>query len=399
MYTATCNLCGSSELSEVIDLGYHPVADTFIQKTLLDAPETRYPLRVNLCQVCGYAFLDVIVSGEKRYQEVDYSYTSSNSPVSVEHFNQVAHEVVDFLKLKPGDLAIDVGSNVGTLLKAMQEKSGCSVLGVDPAPNMVKVAIEDGVPSLCAFFDQAAVPEIVKYGRARVVASTNALNHASDVKAFVAPLKEVLQPDGVFVFEVPYLLDLVEKTAFDTIYLEHVSYFGIRALKYLFEQFGYQIIRIERTEYMGGSIRVYVGSGVEAAEVQKCIDAEHAAGLYEQATYHQFMNRIRALRFDLCEQLYKAKRAGKRIIGVGAATKGNTLLNYCKIDSELLDFITDSSPFKIGKYTPGSHIVIKPDEAIDGTIDSALILPWNIADYLKKKLSHTSLEFIVPHTK
>lgn len=392
-----CRVCLSQQLKTVIDLGFHPIADTFLLEKHLHEEQKAYPLRVMLCSSCGYAGLEYVVSSETRYQLVDYSYTSANSPVSVKHFNEVAQEVSDFVGLGPDDFVIDVGSNDGTLLAGFQSACGCKILGIEPAPNIAKRAVSLGIPTITKFFDATAVSEILTIGKPKVVATANVLNHASDLHAFVGTVKEVLRGDGVFVFEVPYLLDLVQKTAFDTIYLEHVSYYGIKPLKKLFEQFGYVIRRIEHTDYMGGSIRVYVGTGEEAVSVSEYVAKENAAALYELETYAAFMNRVQQMRLELCRELYDARSAGKKIVGIGAATKGNTLLNYCKIDSLLLDYVTDVSDLKVGKYTPGSHILIKHDNELDDSVDVALILPWNIANFLVKKLGHLKCKFIIPH--
>lgn len=395
--STSCRVCLSDQLETVIDLGFHPIADTFLLEKHLHEEQKVYPLRVMLCANCGYAGLEYLVPPETRYQLVDYSYTSANSPVSVKHFNEVAQEVSDFVALGSDDFVVDIGSNDGTLLAGFQKVSGCKILGVEPAPNIAMRAESLGIPTITKFFDASAVPEILKIGKPKVLITANVLNHASDLHAFVQTAKQVLHEDGVFVFEVPYLLDLVQKTAFDTIYLEHVSYYGIKPLKKLFEQFDYVIRRIEHTEYMGGSIRVYVGKGDECAAVSEYITNENAAALYDLTTYQQFMNRVKKMRLDLCKQLYDARNDGKKIVGIGAATKGNTLLNYCKIDASLLDYVTDVSDLKVGKYTPGSHIIIKHDMELDDSVDVALILPWNIADFLVKKLEHLKYKFIIPH--
>lgn len=210
-----------------------------------------------------------------------------------------------------------------------------------------------------------------------------------------------LTPDGAFMFEAPYLLQLVEKLAFDTIYLEHVSYFAFKALVPYFKKFGLTITEIVENEYMGGSVRVTarLGNVTETPLVASCIQKEEAAKLYDTATYEAMTKKMQEFKFSLLRQLIDAKLAGGKAIGIGAATKGNTLLNYCGIDASMLDFVTDASPLKVGKYTPGSHILIQPDEAITSEITHALILPWNIAEFLKGKLApkYPSLSFIIPH--
>ncbi len=393
-----CRICAKQTLTRIIDLGFHPIADTFLPAEYLNESEQTYPLCVGLCSACGYAGLEYVVPAETRYQKIDYSYTTGNSTVSIKHFTDAAAEISDFASVSANEVVMDIGSNDGTLLAAFRQKTGCNILGIEPAPNIAALANAQGIPTVAEFFTDAAVPKFIAGGKAKVLTCANVLNHASLPQSFVATVAQVLSDDGFFVFEVPYLLNLVQNTEFDTIYLEHISYFGVQALKKLFDTHHFSIVRVERTEYMGGSLRVYVGRGAEHPAVAEFIAAEHAAGLYDSATYADFMERVKRLRFNLCRQLYEAKASGKRVVGVGAATKGNTLLNYCKIDASLLDFITDQSPLKVGKFTPGSHIPIQHDDALDASVDIVLILPWNIADFLTEKLKHLPCAFIVPHT-
>lgn len=397
MITRTCQLCGGNRLESAIDLGFHPLADTFLPPDRLDEPETRYPLRTLLCMDCGYMTLRFVVPPEERYQKVDYSYTSGNSPVSIKHFSEMASAIIQTRGLNDNHLVVDIGSSDGTLLKAFRDQCGCRVLGIEPAPNIAKLAESNGVPTLQRFFDAGAAQEIANRGRAAVITANNVFNHITDLPTFMHDIMTALDEKGVFIFEAPSLLQLVERTVFDTLYLEHVSYFGIKPLERFFGRLGLHILRVELNEYMGGSMFVFVGrEASDASAVRALIEREESAGLYDPNTYHRFMERVRAFAARLCRELYDVKASGGKIIGIGAATKGNTLLNFCKIDSSLLEFVTDSSPLKIGKYTPGSRLPIKNDTDITPDITHALILPWNIGAFLKEKLQHLHLEFIVP---
>lgn len=398
MVTSACQLCGSHKLIPIIDLGYHPLADTFLKPEKLNDEEVRYPLRVLLCQQCGYATLQYVVPKEKRYRETDYSYTASNSPVSVKHFSDMAAQIISTCGVSRGHLVADIGSNDGELLNAFRQQAGCTVLGIEPAENIAQLAEKRTIPTLHRFFDAAAADEMLnRYSRARVITATNVFNHITDLNNFMADLFTALDDDGYFVFESPYLLLMVQQVAFDTIYLEHISYFAIKPLVPFFKRHKFHIAHIEHNDYMGGSIRVYLTKGKENKKIVKqYISMEEQAGLSALSTYKNFMEKVLHLRLTLCSELYRVKNSGRKIIGIGAATKGNTLLNYCNIDNTLLEFITDSSPFKIGKYTPGSHIIIKGDEDITPDITHALILPWNIGDFLKEKLKHLNLQFIIP---
>jgi len=398
MLTDHCQLCNSAEIKIAIDLGYHPLADTFLPPERLTLPETHYPLRTLLCSKCGYMTLQYVVPPEERYQQTDYSYTSANSAVAIKHFSEMAQELSKIAGLSNSDLVVDIGSSDGTLLKAFSQHTGCQILGIEPAPNIAKMANNGGIPTIQDFFNTQTTNEILRKGKAKIITANNVFNHISDLRDFMTNICACLADDGLFVFEAPSLLDLVRKNAFDTIYLEHVSYFGIKPLRKFFSSFGLRITDIQENEYMGGSMRVAIGRGTENAKIADDLERrETNAGIYALETYGQFMEKIRRFKFDLCRQLYEIKSQGGKIVGIGAATKGNTLMNYCKIDASLLDCVTDASPLKIGKYTPGSHLRIVSDQDIPAGTTHALILPWNIGDFLKDKLKHLNLEFIVPH--
>lgn len=400
MPVSICALCQSGDLVLALDLGFHPLADTFLKKEQLMDPEVRYPLQMLLCKNCGHAMSSYIVPPQKRYQENDYSYDSGNSKVSVEHFGEMAADISKRVGLQSGDLVVDIGSSVGTLLEAFRTNAGAAVLGVEPAYNIAEVALQNNVPTVNDFWGERAAAEVVQAGKAKVITSTNAFNHIGDLDSFMQTTLGALRDDGTFVFEVPYLLHLVELLAFDTIYLEHTSYFALRPLQQYFKKFGLVIVDVQENTYMGGTVRVSVTrGGTESPAVAACLAKEEAAKLFDEETYTVMMRKVQQFKFGLLQELLDAKKGGGVVIGIGAATKGNTLLNYCGIDTTLLDFITDASPRKVGKYTPGSHIPILPDEAITDAVTHALILPWNIGDFLKGKLGpkYPKLAFITPH--
>ncbi len=401
MKVTRCDLCGSTELALVLDLGFHPIADTFLKKEDLEAPQTRYPLQVLMCRACGHAMNSYVVPATERYQAHEYSYDSGNSKVSITHFGEMAKEISDAVGVGVDDLVVDVGGNVGTLLSAFREHSGAQILNVEPSGNIAALAVKNGVETIQDFFNSAAADEIQKRGGAKVITATNAFNHIDGLDEFMGNITRSLTSDGAFVFEAPYLLHLVQKLAFDTIYLEHVSYFSITPLAAYFKKFGLTITEIIENDYMGGSMRVTarLGGAAETPAVAAAIEQEQNAKLFAPETYEDMTRKMREFKFSLLKQLIDARLAGGRVIGIGAATKGNTLLNYCGIDSTMLDFITDASTLKVGKYTPGSHIPILPDEAITEDITHALILPWNIAEFLKGKLSpkYPYIAFITPH--
>ena len=261
------------------------------------------------------------------------------------------------------------------------------------------ISVENGIETAERFWDHEIAMRVAKEGGAKIITATNLLNHIDNLDIFFADIMNALEPEGVFLAEVPYLLTLIERAAFDTMYLEHVSYFSVQPLRHFLAARDLRIMDVQIDEYMGGSIRFVIGRGVEGAEVAKLSKHEQTFGLGEEQIYERFRARVRRFRENLLDELHTAKATGGLIMGIGAATKGNTLLNYCGIDDTILDCVTDVSPLKIGKYTPGSAIAIKGDEVISDQVTHALVLPWNIADFLTRKLSrqHPHLSFIVPH--
>lgn len=397
MKIINCRLCNSVRISKVVDLGFHPLADTFLPDTLLHEAEIWYPLQLGLCLSCGHVFTLFSVSAEDRYQKNEYSYDSSNSRVSIEHFKEFAEAVIKEVKFSPDSLIVDIGSNVGTLLSHFKKFGYNNVLGVEPSKNIAKIAVDSGVPTVNEFFGLKAATEINSLGSVKVLLSSNVVNHADDLVGLLTIARRVLSDSGIFVFEVPYLLDLVQGTAFDTIYHEHVHYYGIKPLAECMHKQGFSIYKVERLDYMCGSIRVFARLGGDTASaVSELIREEEAFGLYKTTTYEAFMERVRKVKLTVNAHLSAIRLAGGKIIGIGAATKGNTFLNYCRLDADVISYVTDTSPLKIGKLTPGSHIQIIADNDIEDDVTHALILPWNIAAYLQEKLAHLGLKFYVP---
>jgi SAM-dependent methyltransferase len=401
MLTTSCFLCGSKNLYLAIDLGFHPLADTFLKKEQLSKPETRYPLNVVACKSCGHLMNGYIVPAEARYQENEYSYDSSNSAVAISHFDEFAGEAIKIAGITKKDLVVDVGSNVGTFLEKFHDRSGCKVLGIEPSKNIALLAEKNGVKTIQDFFNANTVKKTKKISKAKLVTGTNVYNHIENQKEFAKNIKDILTPDGMVAIEAPYAGTLVDETSFDTIYLEHASYFFVAPLKKFWAKHGFKINHIALNNYMGGSMRFYLSRHLpESPEVAKMIKQENQKGYFKPKTYEAFMRRTVDFKTNLMKQLYQIKSKGGVIIGIGAATKGNTLLNYCGIDTTLLEYVTDASPLKVGKYTPGSHILIKHDKDIDkNVITHGLILPWNIGKFLSKKLGHLGLKFLVPHLK
>jgi ubiquinone/menaquinone biosynthesis C-methylase UbiE len=398
MIVTQCHLCASKNLVKVLDLGFHPLADFFMKPGQLEEMEKRYPLCVLLCQDCGHGMNSFVVPAEVRYQENDYSYDSSNSKISIQHFTEMAEEVAKRANVQKGELVVDIGSNIGTLLNVFKN-FGAEIQGVDPSHNISMLAEKNGIPTINDFFNAASAEKILKKGNAKVITITNAFNHISPLDEFMKAVVSILDKSGTFVIELPYFLEIIRKKHFDVIYLEHVSYIAIKPLVPFFKKFGLSITHVEENNYMSGSIRIFVGYGQQSELVAKQIALEESSGLYNPEVWNKFSENVRNLKINLLKELINAREVGGKIVAIGAAAKGNTLLNYCGIDKTLIDFATDASPLKIGKYTPGSHLPILADDAIDSSVTHALILAWNIADFLKEKISpkFPHLKFITPH--
>ncbi len=398
MNVTNCHLCGSQDLRKVLDLGFHPLADFFLKESQLQETERRYPLSVLLCQNCGHGMNSFVVPAEVRYQENDYSYDSGNSKISVGHFTDMAREVSERAGVTTGELVVDIGSNIGTLLSAFKNL-GATIQGVDPAPNIVALAEKNGIPTINDFFNKSSAGKILKTGQAKAITITNAFNHISPLDEFMESVVSILDKSGSFVIELPYFLEVIRKKHFDVVYLEHVSYIAVKPLVPFFKKFGLSITHVEENAYMSGSLRIFVGYGDESPLVKQQIALEEQSGLYSAETWKKFATSVRECKIQLLKELVDARLGGGTVVAIGAAAKGNTLLNYCGIDTTLIDFATDASPLKIGKYTPGSHLPIRSDDAINEDVTHALILAWNIADFLKSKISpkFPHLKFITPH--
>lgn len=398
-----CRICKNKECYEVLDLGYHPLADTFLAKEQLSEPEVYYPLRTRACPKCGLMQTEFVVSAHIRYQKNPYCFESSSSLTAMRHFSSLAKRVSGVLNPEKSELVVDIGSNVGTLLKAFKDL-GYETMGIDPSPNICEKANAAGIETLNDFFNPDSAKAIVeRKGKATVVTATGVFNHVDDIYGFMEGIDILLKKRGVLVIEVPYLLELIENLAYDTIYHEHVSYFSLKPLKLFFSNIGCEIFQAERSSYLGGSIRLFVGRRYEHqpdSSVGELLSLESCKKLDEKNTFENFANCVYKARDELVWLLYKLRREEKRIVGIGAPTKGNTLLNFCKIGTSILSVTSDRIQQKIGRYTPGSHIPIVDDETIcKSNPDYALLLSWNLADEIIEKFFQTlkfSGKFIIP---
>jgi SAM-dependent methyltransferase len=397
-------MCRSGALTRFLDLGDQPPADQFLFERQLSQPEPAYPLRVVVCADCGLSQLDYVVPPEILYCN-DYPYESSTTAAGRRHWDEFAETVHRMRGLGGSDLVVDVGSNVGVLLQ-MFAKRGVRVLGVDPAANIAAIANGHGVPTVVDFFSAAAAQRIRDaHGRASVITGTNVIAHIDDLHDLMRGVELLLTDTGVFILEAPYMIDLVQSLEYDTIYHEHLSYFSLKPLMRFFAQFGMEIFEVQRRDIHGGSFRVFVrraGSSDQRVSgvIAELLAAEEREGIGNLERLQRFSRDVVQNRKDLLGLLANLKRSGKRIAGVSAPAKGMTLLNYCGIDRDMLDFVTEKSALKIGRYTPGKHIPVVADSAlVDDPPDYALLLAWNFASEIMNNLreySNKGGKFIIP---
>lgn len=376
----TCRVCLSKELTKFSELGPQPLANAFLtDKMIKDGKEEKFPLDLYVCRTCWHVQLLDVVSKETLFSH--YLYFSTVSRTIPAHFAAFAKEV-ETEHTQRGDMVVELGSNDGVLLSAF-EGTGRRFLGVEPATNVAEAARKRGVPTMNRFFDMESVTIIARdLGKAKVVIGNNVVGHIDDLDGLVKSVKHLLTPDGVWIFEVPYLVDMLEKNEFDTAYHEHLSYFAVRPAKTMLERGGLTLVDVRRQPVHGGTIRLYAkhkeAGAAPTPRVAELLKLEKDLKLDTLAPYQAFDERVRKLREDLTKMIAQLKREGKRIVGYGAPAKGNTLLNYCGIGAKDLDYVQDTTPVKQGLFTPGMHIpVVPPERFREDTPDVALMLAWN----------------------
>ena len=397
-----CRICHGSSFQQYLDLGFTPPADSFLGKQGLRQPEVYYPLEVYLCLECGISQLGYTVPPDILYQH-DYPYESSTTHAGRTHFFNFAASVVDRFKLGSKNLVVDVGSNVGVLLDGFKTK-GCRILGIEPSANIAAIAVGHGIETINDFISPKLTSQIVDYyGRASVVTATNVFAHIDDLDDFLAAVDLLLDDQGVLIIEAPHFLKLIQNLEYDTIYHEHLLYVSVKPLNRLFSRFGYEVIDVEEVGIHGGSIRIYVsrvGRYQPTVAISKMIAAEESSGIFDYERLTKFSNDVASHRLKLTTLLNSLKAKGSTLVGVSAPAKGMTLLNFCRIGPELLDFVTEKSRLKIGRYTPGMHIPVLPDGALlERSPDYALLLAWNFADEIMKNLREyrdKGGKFIIP---
>lgn len=397
-----CRMCDSRDLYQFLDLGFTPPSDAILTPEELREPEIRFPLTIQQCQDCGLTQVGYAVNPELMYGE-KYKYEASTTETGKRHFFSMADSITQRFELERDSFVVDVGSNVGVLLEGFQ-KRGMRVLGIDPAPKICRIANDRGIETWQYFLNRAVAKEVAaKKGRAQVITGTNVWAHIDDKRNLVGALEEMLDEKGVFVFEVPYLVDLFENLEYDTMYLEHLEYSSVRPLVNFFNMHGMSVFDVERYPIHGKSIRIFISREKMrpvSRAVEELQELEEVSGIYRKDTLDEFARRVAEHKRKLVGLLRQLKDDGKKIIGISAPAKGNTILNYCQIGPETLDYMTEKAPIKHGCYTPGMHIPIRDEARIpEDRPDYGIVFAWNFANEIIKnsvEFSKGGGKFIIP---
>jgi SAM-dependent methyltransferase len=398
----SCRFCGEG-LVDFLDLGMSPLCESFLSADQLNSAESFYPLAARVCPSCFLVQLQEYVAPERIFTE--YAYFSAFSTAWLEHARHYAAAMRERLALGPASRVIELGSNDGYLLQFFAEK-GVPVLGIEPAANVAAAARARGVPTRVEFFGTEAARRLADEDLgADLVVANNVLAQVPDVNSFVAGIRLVLKPDGMATIEFPHLLRTIEGNQFDQVYHEHFSYFSALTAERIFAAHGLRIFDAEELWTHGGSLRLHVcHAGAtrfpSRPSLARVIDEERRFGIDRLETYAGFVARVHATKRALLRFLIDQKAEGRRIAGYGAPGKGNTLLNYCGIRTDFLDYTVDRNPYKHGRYLPGTHIpIFPPDKIAETRPDFVLILPWNLKDEIMAQLAYVrdwGAKFVVP---
>lgn len=403
MTQGKCRFCAASLQHTFVDLGMSPLSNAYVSAEQANRMEPFYPLHAFVCDACFLVQLEEFETPEQIFG--DYAYFSSYSDQWLNHARAYAQDMVKRLGLNDRSRVVEVASNDGYLLQYFRDQ-GIPVLGIEPAANVATIAVEKGIPTIVKFFGADTATELANNNlRADLLVGNNVLAHVPDLNDFVVGLKILLKPDGVVTMEFPHLLRLMAENQFDTIYHEHFSYFSFITAEKVFARHGLTLFDVDELPTHGGSLRIYAAHAENkarpvAASVTTLKQRERGAGLERLETYAGFAEQVKETKRRLLEFLITAKRAGKTVVGYGAPAKGNTLLNYCGIRGDFVDYTVDRSPHKQGKFLPGTHIPIHhPDKIRETRPDYLLILPWNIKDEVMEQMTDIRQwggKFIVP---
>jgi SAM-dependent methyltransferase len=398
-----CRFCGAPLRHTFVDLGMSPLCESYVPPDRVAAMEAFYPLHAKVCASCLLVQLEEFVTADAIFTE--YAYFSSYSDSWVAHARTYVDMAVERFGLGPGSLVMELASNDGYLLQHVVER-GIPALGIEPAANVARVAQERGIETVVEFFGRDLARRLAAEGRAaQLLAANNVMAHVPDLNDFVGGIGLVLAPTGVATIEVPHLLRLVESNQFDTIYHEHFSYFSMLTARKVLEAHGLELFDVDELKSHGGSLRLYAqradtGRRPVTSRVAELAERERSLGFDTLEAHRSFSHQVNETKWRLLEFLIARRREGKRIAGYGAPGKGNTLLNFCGIRTDLLEYTVDRNPYKQGQFLPGTHIPIKHPEALEqDRPDYILILPWNLKEEIVDQLAYArewGAQFVVP---
>ena len=401
--TRTCRFCGGAISQTFVDLGMSPLCETYLTPEQLDQMEPFYPLNVRVCEDCLLVQLPAYVPPEEIFEE--YAYFSSYSSAWLKHASEYVDLMVERFGLGSESLVVELASNDGYLLQYVTEK-GIPCLGIEPAANVAVEAERRGVPTLVEFFDADLARQLRNEGRsADLIAANNVLAQVDDINSFVEGMAILLGDEGVVTIEVPHLERLVDGNQLDTIYHEHFSYFSLKTAADILSAHGLVVFDVDELWTHGGSLRIYAKQAANVTHaiqpiVDEILERERAGGYFDLATYGGFDEMARRTKHKLLQGLIGLKAEGATIVGYGAPGKGNTLLNYCGIRQDILDYTVDRNPYKQGRFLPGTHIPIHhPEKIFETRPDYVVILPWNLANEIEEQMAGIAEwggRFIVP---
>lgn len=394
-----CRACQHEELTEILNLGSTPLANSYLRKEELSKPEFKAPLAVLFCQHCSLLQLSCTVAPEDLFR--NYLYFSSFSDTMLQHVKELCTRLVKERELTPTSLVVEIASNDGYLLKNYK-KAGIQTLGVEPALNIAETARREGIETIAEFFDSKLATQIVETkGKADIIHAHNVFAHVPDINEITKGIGLLLKDNGVAIIEVPYAVKMIDQVEFDTIYHEHVFYFTATALNNLFKQNNLVLSNIEQVKVHGGSLRLFITkTGVPSATVESLLREEHLKNFDKASGYQSFKEKVESLKLELIGLLKNLKAQNKRLAIYGASAKGSTLLNYFGLGAEVFDFVVDRSTAKQGLFTPGTKLPIySPVELITKKPDYVLLLTWNFADEILQQQAEylkRGGKFIIP---
>ena len=385
-----CRGCGTALSLTFLDLGVSPIANNLVEIENFSDEDVKFPLHVMTCQICSLVQLSEVIPREILFPS-NYTYFSSYSSSWLQHSKSYAEKMISYMELNQSDLVVEIASNDGYLLQFFTNVD-IQVLGIEPAAGVAKAAIAKGIPTQIVYFGESTAIELAKRKKPKLMIANNVLAHVPDLHDFIKGFSILIHDEGIITFEFPHLLNLIKNSQFDTIYHEHYSYLSVSALTPLFAKYGLKIVDIEKLLTHGGSLRLYVAKNSSSWKVhdsvQKIVEKESQYDPRKKEVYGVLQESTKKIKTDLLSTLKKYKRDGLKISAYGAAAKGVTLLNYCEINSDLIDYVVDLNPNKQGRFIPGSLIPIVDSKMLDtNPPDVLLILPWNLTNEIKSQLS------------